>query len=58
MTAERSPKQFEFFYREMKKCKAFPDPIIIPGAGHNIHGGNADAYNKALVGFFERSEQK
>ena len=55
MTAERSPKNFAFFYGEMRKCKAFPDPIVIPGAGHNIHGGNTEAYNKALLGFFERA---
>ena len=58
MTAERSPKSFAFFYGEMRKCKAFPDPIVIPGAGHNIHGGNAEAYNKALLSFFERLEAK
>ena len=55
MTAERSPKRYAFFYGEMKKCAAFPDPIVIPGAAHNIHGGNVDAYNKALVTFFERA---
>jgi pimeloyl-ACP methyl ester carboxylesterase len=58
MTAERSPKNFAFFYGEMKKCKPFSDPIVIPGAGHNIHGGNSEAYNKALVSFFERTEAK
>jgi hypothetical protein len=42
----------------MKKCAAFPDPIVIPGAAHNIHGGNVDAYNKALITFFERAEAK
>ena len=55
MTAERSPRRYAFFYGEMKKCAAFPDPIVIPGAAHNIHGGNVDAYNKALVTFFERA---
>jgi len=58
MTAEKSPKSYAFFYGEMKKCAAFPDPIVIPGAAHNIHGGNVDAYNKALTTFFERGEAK
>ena len=58
MTAERSPRRYAFFYGEMKKCAAFPDPIVIPGAAHNIHGGNVDAYNKALVTFFERAGAK
>jgi pimeloyl-ACP methyl ester carboxylesterase len=58
MTAEKSPKRYAFFYGEMKKCAAFPDPIVIPDAAHNIHGGNVDAYNKALMTFFERAEAK
>ena len=58
MTAEKSPKSYAFFYGEMKKCAGFPDPIVIPGAAHNIHGGNVDAYNKALTTFFERAEAK
>ncbi len=58
MTAEKSPKSYAFFYGEMKKCAAFPDPIVIPVAAHNIHGGNVDAYNKALMTFFERAEAK
>src|SRR5436190_4749178 len=58
MTAEKSPKSYGFFYSEMKKCAAFPDPIVIPGAAHNIHGGNVDAYNKALLTFFEQAEGK
>jgi pimeloyl-ACP methyl ester carboxylesterase len=58
MTAEKSPKRYAFFYGEMKKCAAFPDPIVIPDAAHNIHGGNVDAYNKVLMTFFERAEAK
>jgi esterase len=58
MTAEKSPKSYAFVYGEMQKCAAFSDPIVIPGAAHNIHGGNVDAYNKALITFFERAEAK
>jgi pimeloyl-ACP methyl ester carboxylesterase len=58
MTAEKSPKRYAFVYGEMQKCAAFSDPIVIPGAAHNIHGGNVDAYNKALITFFERAEAK
>ena len=58
MTAEKSPKSYAAYYAEMKKCATFPDPIVIPGAAHNIHGGNVDAYNKALVTFFERGGAK
>jgi len=55
LTAERSPKSFAFFYAEMRKCRALPEAIVIPGAGHNIHGGNPQAYNQALSEFFERA---
>ena len=56
--AEKSPKSYALNYVEMKKCAAFPDPIVIPSAAHNIHGGNVDAYNKAVVTFFERAGAK
>jgi pimeloyl-ACP methyl ester carboxylesterase len=58
MTAEKSPRSYALVYGEMQKCAAFSDPIVIPGAAHNIHGGNVDAYNKALITFFERAEAK
>jgi pimeloyl-ACP methyl ester carboxylesterase len=58
MTAEKSPRTYALVYGEMQKCAAFSDPIVIPGAAHNIHGGNVDAYNKALITFFERAEAK
>lgn len=58
MTGERSPKNFAFFYGEMRKCKAFPETVVIPSTGHNIHVGNAEAYNKALLGFFQSAEGK
>ncbi|WP_084777487.1 alpha/beta fold hydrolase [Bradyrhizobium sp.] len=57
MTAEKSPKRYATLYREMINCAAFADPIVIPSAGHNIHGGNADAYNRALLTFVAKSEQ-
>jgi pimeloyl-ACP methyl ester carboxylesterase len=58
MTAEKSSKSYTARYGEMKKCKPFADPIVISDAGHNIHGGNPDAYNKALLSFFEEAMAK
>jgi esterase len=58
MTAEKSSQSYLFIYGEMKKCKPFADPIIISGAGHNIHGGNPGAYNKALLNFFDQAVAK
>jgi pimeloyl-ACP methyl ester carboxylesterase len=30
MTADKSPKKFEFFYNEMRKCREFPATVVIP----------------------------
>ena len=55
MTAERSPKNFAFFYGEMRKCREFGEPIVIPNSAHNIHAGNTEAYNRALLSFFAQN---
>jgi pimeloyl-ACP methyl ester carboxylesterase len=39
ITAEKSLKRYATLYREMNKCAAFADPVVIPGAGHNIPAG-------------------
>lgn len=40
MTAEKSPKSYALLYGEMKKCVAFPDPIVIPGAAPRLSGSD------------------
>jgi pimeloyl-ACP methyl ester carboxylesterase len=51
MTAEKSPKKFEFFYNEMRKCKELPASVMIPRAGHSMQRMNPDAFNKATLEF-------
>ena len=35
ITADKSPKKYEFFYNEMRKCRNdLPPSIVIPNAGH------------------------
>ena len=52
ITADKSPKKFEFFYSEMRKCKGdLPLSIVIPNAGHGMHRNNPEAFNKATLSF-------
>jgi pimeloyl-ACP methyl ester carboxylesterase len=52
MTAEKSPKIYEFFYNEMRKCKNdLPPSIVIPNAGHPMQRHNPEAFNKATLAF-------
>jgi pimeloyl-ACP methyl ester carboxylesterase len=52
MTAEKSPKNFEFFYNEMRKCRDdLPASLVIPNAGHAMQRNNPEAFNKATLAF-------
>ena len=52
MTADKSPKKFEFFYSEMRKCKIdLPPSIVIPNAGHAMQQINPEAFNRATLAF-------
>lgn len=52
MTGDRSPKKYELFYSEMRKCKDdFPPSIVIPNAGHAMQRNNPEAFNKATLAF-------
>jgi pimeloyl-ACP methyl ester carboxylesterase len=52
MTADKSPTTFEFFYREMRKCRNdLPATVVIPNAGHSMQRMNPEAFNKATLGF-------
>ena len=46
MTGEKSPKRFEFFYGEMRKCRSFPASVVIPSAAHGMHRQNPKAFNR------------
>ncbi|WGR68829.1 MULTISPECIES: alpha/beta hydrolase [unclassified Bradyrhizobium] len=52
MTGDKSPKKFELFYREMRKCKDdLPQTIVIPNAGHAMQRNNPEAFNKVTLAF-------
>jgi esterase len=54
MTGENSPKQYEFFYNEMRKCSHFEPTIIIPKAAHGMHRQNPEAFNAAVLQFVSK----
>jgi pimeloyl-ACP methyl ester carboxylesterase len=54
MTADKSPKKFEFFYNEMRKCREFPATVMIPNAGHGMQRQNADVFNKVTLEFLSK----
>jgi pimeloyl-ACP methyl ester carboxylesterase len=51
MTGENSPKKYEFFYNEMRKCARFEATVIIPKAAHGMHRQNPEAFNAAVLQF-------
>lgn len=52
ITADKSPKRFEFFYNEMRKCtNDLPPSIVVPNAGHAMHIDNPEAFNRATLEF-------
>jgi pimeloyl-ACP methyl ester carboxylesterase len=55
MTAESSPKKYEFFYNEMRKCAHFDSTIVIPKAAHGMHRQNPEAFNAAVLEFVSKN---
>jgi len=52
ITAEKSPKKYEFFFNEMRKCRPdLPPSLVIPNAGHPMHIDNPKAFNEATLAF-------
>jgi esterase len=51
MTAENSPKKYEFFYNEMRKCAEFSPSVVIPKAAHGMHRQNPEAFHAAILEF-------
>jgi pimeloyl-ACP methyl ester carboxylesterase len=54
LTAEMSPKKFEFFYNEMRKCRELPASVVIPKAAHGMQLQNPEAFNKAVLEFLSQ----
>jgi esterase len=55
MTGENSPKRFEFFYNEMRKCAHFDPTVVIPKAAHGIHRQNPEAFNATVLEFVSKN---
>ncbi len=55
LTGENSPKRYPYYYGEMRKCKSFDEPIVIPKAAHGMHRQNAEAFNKAVLEFVAKN---
>lgn len=54
LTGEKSPKKYELFYNEMRKCRELPRTVVIQNAGHSMHRDNPDAFNSAVLDFLKR----
>ena len=53
LTGERSPKRYAFFYDEMRKCRSFPQTVVIPNASHAIHIDNPERFLSVVLGFLK-----
>ncbi|MCS3763101.1 alpha/beta fold hydrolase [Bradyrhizobium centrosematis] len=54
ITGDKSPKWFEFFYNEMRKCREFPATVVIPNAAHAMQRQNADVFNRVTLEFLSK----
>jgi len=55
LTGERSPGLFHIITDQLERCIPNTRRVEIPRAGHAMHIGNADAYNRALLDFLVES---
>ena len=52
LTGEKSPKRYEMFYGEMRKCNAaLPATVVVPNAPHAMQRANPEFFNKAVLDF-------
>jgi pimeloyl-ACP methyl ester carboxylesterase len=48
---ERSPRMFQLITDELARCLHNDTTVVIPGAGHPPHAGNASYYNQVVARF-------
>jgi pimeloyl-ACP methyl ester carboxylesterase len=53
LTGERSPKRYAFFYDEMRKCRSFPQTVVIPNASHAMHIDNPERFLSVVLDFLK-----
>ncbi len=54
VTGERSPAMFLLVTTELERCLEGESQLMVPEAGHGMHGENAAFYNQAVVAFLQR----
>ena len=57
LTGEQSPALFQIIVDQLERCIPNARRAEIPRAGHAMHIGNADAYNRAVLTFLVESCQ-
>ena len=50
MTGERSPATFLLITAELERCLEGESKVMVPEAGHGMHGDNPTFYNQAVNG--------
>jgi non-heme chloroperoxidase len=54
VTGERSAAMFLLVTAELERCLEGERQVMVPDAGHGMHGQNAAFYNQAVVAFLQR----
>ena len=54
VTGERSPAMFLLVTAELEHCLEGESQVMVPNAGHGMHGDNPDFYNQAVMAFLQR----
>jgi pimeloyl-ACP methyl ester carboxylesterase len=55
VTGERSPAMFLLVTTELERCLEGESQLMVPEAGHGMHGQNAAFYNQAVMAFLQRN---
>ena len=54
VTGERSPAMFLLITAELEHCLKGESQVMVPEAGHVMHGDNPTFYNQAVMAFLQR----
>jgi non-heme chloroperoxidase len=54
VTGERSPAMFLLITAELERCLEGESQVMVPKAGHGMHGDNPTFYNQTVMAFLQR----
>jgi non-heme chloroperoxidase len=54
VTGERSPAMFLLITAELEGCLEGESQVMVPNAGHGMHGDNPTFYNQTVLAFLQR----